>query len=222
MKLSKVYEPALYEQDIYALWEKTEAFKPSGKGEPYAIVMPPLNANGNVHLGHGLTVAVEDIAIRYHRLKGDNTLFIPGVDHAGFETQVVYEKELAKEGKSRFDFSREELHQAVWDFVAKNRSNLDNQVRRLGASVDWEHYTFSLDTKIVKRAYATFKKMWDEGLIYRGERLVNFCTFHGTAFADIEVVYKEEPGKLWYLRYPLTDGSGELVVATTRPETMAR
>ncbi len=220
MKLSKVYEPALYEQDIYALWEKTEAFKPSGKGEPYAIVMPPLNANGNVHLGHGLTVAVEDIAIRYHRLKGDNTLFIPGVDHAGFETQVVYEKELAKEGKSRFDFSREELHQAVWDFVAKNRSNLDNQVRRLGASVDWEHYTFSLDTKIVKRAYATFKKMWDEGLIYRGERLVNFCTFHGTAFADIEVVYKEEPGKLWYLRYPLTDGSGELVVATTRPETM--
>ena len=132
----------------------------------------------------------------------------------------MYEKQLAKEGKNRFDFSREELYRQIWDFVAENRSNFEDQIRRLGTGVDWSRYTFTLDEKIVRRAYATFKKMWDEGLIYRGERLVNFCTFHGTAFADIEVEHREEHGHLWYLRYPLTDGSGEIVVATTRPETM--
>lgn len=220
MNLPKTYEPKDYESDIYVLWEKAGAFRPSGVGDPYSIIIPPPNANGNLHLGHGLTMAVEDIAIRYHRMKGDNTLFLPGADHAGFETQVVYEKELAKTGKSRFDFTREELYQQIWDFVAQNRTNFENQIRRLGSSVDWEHYTFTLDQKIVERAYKTFKKMWDEGLIYRGERLVNFCTFHGTAFADIEVEYKEEPGHLWYIRYPLVNGSGEVVVATTRPETM--
>jgi len=220
MKLPKVYEPSQYESDIYALWEKSGAFSPSGKGEPYSIVIPPPNANGNLHLGHGLTLAIEDILIRYHRLKGHNVLFVPGADHAGFETQVVYERQLTAEGKSRFDFSREQLYRQIWDFVQLNRDNFENQIRSLGASVDWQHYVFTLDDKIVSRAYATFKKMWDEGLIYRGERLVNFCTYHGTAFADIEVAYKEEPGKLWHIRYPLTDGSGEVVVATTRPETM--
>ncbi|HET7320063.1 MAG TPA: valine--tRNA ligase [Candidatus Saccharimonadales bacterium] len=220
MKLAKVYEPSQYESDIYALWEKSGAFSPSGKGEPYSIVIPPPNANGNLHLGHGLTLAIEDILIRYHRLKGHNVLFVPGADHAGFETQVVYEKQLAAEGKSRFDFSREDLYRQIWDFVQLNRDNFEGQIRRLGASVDRQHYVFTLDDKIISRAYATFKKMWDEGLIYRGERLVNFCTHHGTAFADIEVAYKEEQGKLWYIRYPLTDGSGEVVVATTRPETM--
>ncbi|HSH55306.1 MAG TPA: valine--tRNA ligase [Candidatus Limnocylindrales bacterium] len=220
MKLPKVYEPGLYEQDIYALWERTEAFKPAGKGDPYAIVMPPPNANANLHIGYELTAALQDITARYHRLKGDNTLLLPGADHAGFETQVVYEKHLAKEGKSRFDFSREELYGQIWDFVALNRGNFEAQMRRMGVGCDWSRFTFTLDDKIVKQAYATFKKMWDEGLVYRGERLVNFCTFHGTAFADIEVVHKEEQGKLWFIRYPLTDGTGELVVATTRPETM--
>jgi len=153
-------------------------------------------------------------------MKGDKTLFIPGADHAGFETQVVYEKQLAAEGKSRFNYSREELYQQVWDFVALNKGNYESQFRRLGASVDWNHYTYTLDEKIVKRAHASFKKMWDEGLIYRGERLVNFCTFHGTGFADIEVEHKEEQGHLWHIKYPLTDGSGSLIVATTRPETM--
>ncbi|HEX7368356.1 MAG TPA: valine--tRNA ligase, partial [Candidatus Saccharimonadales bacterium] len=176
--------------------------------------------NGNLHIGHALTLGLEDIAVRYRRLKGDQTLFVPGADHAGFETQSVYEKVLAKQGKSRFDFSREALYGQIWDFVAQNRQNFETQYRRLGASVDWKHFTFTLDERVVKRAYATFKKMWDERLIYRGKRLVNFCTFHGTAFADIEVVHKEEKGKLWYIRYPLADGSGEVVVATTRPETM--
>lgn len=223
MKLPKVYEPQQYESDIYALWEKSRAFVPEarhGSKQSYSIVIPPPNANGNLHLGHALTLGVEDIAVRYHRLKGDRSLLLPGADHAGFETQVVYERQLAKEGKSRFDFSREELYRQVWDFVALNRTNFEDQIRRLGASVDWEHYTFTLDDKIVQRAYATFRKMWDEGLIYRGERLVNYCTFHGTAFADIEVEYKEEKSHLWHLRYPAVDGAGEIVVATTRPETM--
>ncbi len=220
MKLPKSYQPGEYESDVYALWEKVGAFQPSGKGKSYSIVVPPPNANGNLHLGHGLTLALEDILIRYHRQKGQNVLLVPGADHAGFETQVVYEKELAKQGKSRFDFSREELYQQIWDFVQQNRSNFETQIRQLGASVDWSHYVFTLDDKIVRQAYATFKKMWEEQLIYRGERLVNFCTFHGTAFADIEVAYKEEKGHLWHIRYPLVNGGGEVIVATTRPETM--
>jgi valyl-tRNA synthetase len=220
MKLPKVYDSKLYEQDIYALWEKSGAFQPTGKGNPYAIVMPPPNANANLHIGYELAAVLEDIAARYHRLKGDNTLLLPGADHAGFETQSVYEKHLAKEGKSRFDFSREQLYKDIYEFVSLNRENFASQMRRMGISCDWTRFTFTLDDKIVRQAYTTFKKMWDEGLIYRGERLVNFCTFHGTAFADIEVVHREEQGKLWHIRYPLTDGGGELVVATTRPETM--
>jgi valyl-tRNA synthetase len=222
LKLSKTYEPNQYESDIYALWERASAFTPQpGKGKgSFSIVVPPPNANGNLHLGHGLTLAIEDILVRYHRLKGEAALLLPGADHAGFETQVVYERELAKQGKSRFDFTREQLYDQIHEFVAGNKDNYEGQFRKLGAGVDWSRYTFTLDQKIVDRAYQTFKKMWDDKLIYRGERLVNFCTFHGTAFADIEVAYQEDPGHLWHIRYPLTDGSGEVVVATTRPETM--
>lgn len=220
MKLPKTYQPGDYENDIYALWEKSGAFQPSGKGKPYSIVMPPPNANAGLHIGYELTAALEDIASRYHRAKGESVLLLPGADHAGFETQSVYEKQLAKEGKSRFDFSRGELYQKIWDFVALNRSSFESQMRTMGVSCDWSRFTFTLDEKIIKQAYTTFKKMWDEGLIYRGERLVNFCTFHGTAFADIEVVHEEDKGHLWNIRYPLVDGSGEVVVATTRPETM--
>lgn len=222
MRLPKVYEPGQYERDIYGLWETNQAFVPKNRGreESYSVVIPPPNANGNLHMGHGLTLAIEDIATRYHRMKGEATLLLPGADHAGFETQVVYEKHLAKEGKSRFDLSREELYKQVWDFVQLNKGNFEQQLRQMGISCDWSRFTFTLDEKIIKTAYATFKRMWDDGLIYRGERLVNFCTHHGTAFADIEVEHKEEKGKLWHIRYPLVDGSGEIVVATTRPETM--
>ena len=222
MTLPKVYEPSQYEEDIYALWEKSEAFAPAKRGREanFSVVVPPPNANGNLHVGHALNHAIMDVATRYHRMKGASTVFIPGADHAGFETQVVYERELAKQGRSRFDYSREELYQQVWDFVAQNKDNYESQFRKLGDSVDWSRYVFTLDQKVVEQAYATFKKMWDEGLIYRGERLVNFCTFHGTGFADIEVEYKEEQGHLWYIKYPLTDGSGNITVATTRPETM--
>ena len=220
MKLAKTYQPELYEADIYALWEKSGVFAPTEQGEPYSLVVPPPNANGNLHMGHALSFAMQDIAARYHRLKGERVAFIPGADHAGFETQVVFERELEKQGKSRFDYSRESLYEQIYNFVEQNKENFQTQIRKLGASVDWTSYTFTLDDSIVKQAYATFKKMWDENLIYRGERLVNFCTKHGTAFADIEVSYQEEQGKLWKIRYPLSDGSGEIVVATTRPETM--
>ena len=219
MKLDKSYRPERYETDIYALWEQSGSFSPHGK-TPYAIVVPPPNANGNLHMGHALSFAIEDIAARYHRSIGDKVLLLPGADHAGFETQVVYERELEKQGENRFGRSRERLYKDIYNFVASNRQNFETQIRRLGASVDWNRYTFTLDDKIVRRAYATFKSMWDDGLIYRGERLVNFCTFHGTAFADIEVVFKEERGFLWHISYPLVDGSGYITVATTRPETM--
>lgn len=222
MKLGKTYEPAKFEGDIYKLWEAAKAFEPKNRGNDdyFSIVIPPPNANGNLHLGHGDMLAIEDIIIRYQRMKGKSALLLPGADHAGFETQVVYEKELAKEGKSRFDFTREELYKQIWDFVAQNKDNYESQFRKLGASLDWDRYVYTLDPKIVKQAHSTFKKMWDDGLIYRGERLVNYCTFHGTGFADIEVEYKNEKSHLWHIRYPLTDGSGEVVVATTRPETM--
>jgi valyl-tRNA synthetase len=213
MKLPKVYEPGEYEADIYALWEKSGAFKPKGQGMAYSMVVPPPNANGNLHIGHALTMALQDVAVRYHRLKGDRTLFVPGADHAGLETWVVYEKELTKQGKSRFDFSREELYSQIWEFVAANRENYQSQFRRLGASVDWGHFVFSLDDKIVARAYQTFKQMFDDGLIYRAEKLVNYCTYHGTGFSDIEVEYETEKSPLYYLQY------GPFELATTRPET---
>jgi len=215
-KFSKSYEPGDIEPEIYAMWERSGVFEPdSAKSsrKTYSIVLPPPNANGNLHIGHGLTVAVEDALIRYHRLRGDYTWFIPGADHAGFETWVVYEKKLQAEGKSRFDYSRDELYAQVWDFVAEQRGNMELQLRALGASLDWGAMTFTLDDKVVDRVYQTFEKMWKEGLIYRGKKLVNFCTYHQTAFADIEVVYKEEKTPLYYLKY------GPFVLATTRPET---
>ncbi len=221
MKLPKIYDPGRHEADIYSLWEKSGAFQPkhSGAGS-FGMVFPLPNANGDLHIGHALTNALHDILSRYHRMKGESVLYLPGADHAGFETWVVYEKKLSEQGKSRFDFTREQLYRQVWDFVALNKTNLESQFRALGASCDWSRFTFTLDERIVRQAYATFKKMWDEGLIYRGERLVNFCTFHGTAFADIEVKYKKERGNLWFICYPLVDKSGEIVIATTRPETM--
>jgi valyl-tRNA synthetase len=221
MKLPKVYEPAQYEADIYALWEKGGAFKPQNRGGDgyFSMTLPPPNANANLHIGYGLTVAVHDILARYHRMQGRAVLIVPGADHAGFETWAVYEKKLNKEGKSRFDFSREDLYKQVWDFVQANKHGFEGQLRALGTSCDWSRYTFTLDNKVVAQAYKTFKQMWDDKLIYRGERIVNYCTSHGTSFADIEVVHKEEQGKLWHISYPII-GGGEITVATTRPETM--
>lgn len=220
MKLSKTYEPDKYEPSIYALWETSGAFMPSGKGDPYSIVMPPPNANGNLHVGHAYMIPIEDILTRYYRMKGRDTVWIPGADHAGFETWVVFERYLNSQGKSRFDYSREELYQMTWDFVEKNRGNMELQIRALGASCDWSSTVFTLDKKVIDTVYQTFHKLWDDGLIYRGNRIVNYCPHHQTSFADIEVEYREEKSHLWHIAYPLTSGAGEIEVATTRPETM--
>ncbi len=238
MKFASSYEPGEFEADIYAAWESSGVFKPKiktfatdddndgvddrveGKDNPrgYSIVMPPPNANGNLHIGHGLTIAVEDSLIRYNRLKGLASWYIPGADHAGFETWVVYERNLEKEGHTRFEYSRDELYQNVWNFVAEQRGNMELQVRSLGASCSWDDLTFTLDENVIDRVYTTFEKMWKDGMIYRGEKLVNYCPKHQTAFADIEVEHTDDEGKMWDIAYKY-DG-GEVVVSTTRPETL--
>lgn len=220
MNLPKTYLPDQFEPNIYALWEASGSFAPAGKGTPYGIVMPPPNANGNLHIGHALDMNLKDVLARYHRMRGDDTVFIPGADHAGFETWVVYEKELQKQGKSRFDFSREQLYTQVWDFVEARRGDMDLQLRALGTSASWKDLVFTLDKKVVDTVYDTFKAMWDDDLIYRGERIVNYCTVHQTSFADIEVTHKTEKGTLWKIAYPLLDEIGEITIATTRPETL--
>ena len=220
MQLAKQYIPNDYEPNIYALWETSNALEPTGVGKPYSIIMPPPNANGNLHIGHALDMNLKDILIRYHRMKGDDAVFIPGADHAGFEAWVVYERELTKQGKSRFDFSRDQLYSQVWNFVQEKRGNMELQLRALGVSASWKHLTFTLDDKVINTVYDTFKKMWDDNLVYRGERIVNYCTEHQTSFADIEVEHKNEKGKLWKIAYPTLDKIGEIIIATTRPETM--
>lgn len=220
MNLEKTYNPNEYEPGIYALWEQSGVFEPKGEGTPYSIVMPPPNANGNLHIGHALSFALEDLLVRFHRMNGYDAILVPGADHAGFETWVVYERELEKLGKTRFDFSREQLYSQVWDFVDKQRGNMELQLRALGVGPSWNHLVFTLDEKVIKTVYQTFKKLWDAGLIYRGERMVNYCTVHQTSFSDIEVEHKNEKSKLWKIAYPTLDKVGEIVVATTRPETM--
>ncbi len=180
----------------------------------YSIVMPPPNANGNLHIGHGLTIALEDSLTRYNRLKGKSTWYVPGADHAGFETWVVYERALEAQGHTRFEFDRDELYARVWDFVAMQRGNMELQLRALGASCSWKDLTFTLDENVIDRVYTTFEKMWNDGLIYRGEKLVNFCPKHQTAFADIEVEHQDEKGTLWDIAYD------DIIVSTTRPETL--
>ena len=247
MKFAKSYEPGNYEADIYAAWEAAGVFAPliptypvdadgdgvDDRGQSklrntslasslcYSIVMPPPNANGNLHIGHGLTVATEDSLIRYYRLRGKSSWYIPGADHAGFETWVVYERVLEQAGHTRFEYDRDELYSRVWDFVANQRGNMELQLRALGASCSWDDLTFTLDENVIDRVYTTFEKMWNDGLIYRGEKLVNFCPKHQTAFADIEVEHKDEKGTLWDIEYRLVDDdSKSIVVSTTRPETL--
>ncbi|MBQ3474308.1 valine--tRNA ligase [Candidatus Saccharibacteria bacterium] len=237
MKFASSYEPGEYESDIYAAWEASGIFSPkisslpiddNGDGvddrictkssQTFSIVMPPPNANGNLHIGHGLTVATEDSLTRYYRLRGRSSWYVPGADHAGFETWVVYERELEKQGHTRFEYSRDELYSRVWSFVAEQRGNMELQLRALGASCSWEDLTFTLDENVIDRVYTTFEKMWNDGLIYRGEKLVNFCPKHQTAFADIEVEHEDEKGTLWDIAY--TYDGGEIIVSTTRPETL--
>jgi valyl-tRNA synthetase len=176
--------------------------------------MPPPNSNEDLHIGHARFVTLEDILTRYHRMKGEPTLWLPGFDHAGIETQFVYEKKLKKEGKSRLDFSRDVLYQNIWDYVQANKVNIESQLKSMGASCDWTRSKFTLDPEIVKIVYKTFKKLYDEGLLYRGERIVNYCPRCGTAYSQLEVNSVERKDKLYFLDY------GSLIIATTRPETI--
>ncbi len=212
--MEKNFNPKEVESRIYEMWEKSGCFTPKidASKKPFTILLPPPNANAALHLGHAM-YTVEDILVRWHRMKGDPTLWLPGADHAGFETQVVYEKHLAKEGKSRFDFDRAALYKNIWDFVQGNKSTMENQLRRLGYSLDWSRNTFTLDEKIIKTTYKAFKKLFDEGLIYRDARLVNYCTKHGTGFSDLEIEHEERVDPLYYMKY------GPFVLATVRPET---
>ncbi len=220
MNLAKTYTPNDFEPMIYAMWEKANVFAPKGEGTPYSIVMPPPNANGDLHVGHALSFDLEDILVRYRRMRGDDAVLIPGADHAGFETWVVYEKELEKQGKTRFDYTREQLYSQVWDFVDRKRGDMELQLRALGVGASWNDLVFTLDAKVIKTVYSTFQQLWEDGLVYRGERMVNYCVQHQTSFSDIEVVHKNEKSKLYKIAYPTLDKVGEIIVATTRPETM--
>lgn len=211
------------EPEIYRSWETAGTFTPKieeGK-KPYTIIMPPPNAYDQLHIGHALFVTVEDIMIRYHRLLGEPTLWLPGADHAGLGSQVFFEKLLQKErGISRFDLGRDKFIDELGKHMDAKRSVMENQLRALGASCDWTRSKFTLDPDVSHAVFHTFKKMHDEGLIYRGERIVNWCPRCVTGLSDLEAVHKEVEGQLTYIKYPLADGSGEIVVATTRPETM--
>lgn len=213
------YNHKEHEDKIYETWEKSGAFKPNGSSKKFSIALPPPNANAALHYGHAM-YTVEDILIRYHRMLGESVLWLPGADHAGFETQVVYEKHLDKEGKSRFDFDRETLYKNIWDFVQGNRGTMENQLKKLGFSLDWSRLKFTLDDEVIKTVYKTFKKMYDDGLVYRDSRLVNYCTKHGTAFSDLEVDHVEKKDSLYYVKFKIKDSNEYITVATVRPETI--
>lgn len=215
MELPKAYEPQKYEVEIYRRWEASGFFNPDNlaSGEPYTIIMPPPNANGALHAGHALFVTIEDVLIRYQRMKGRKTLWQPGTDHAAFETQVVFEKKLEKEGNSRFKMTREEFYKACYEFVMTNKDRTENGLRRLGASCDWSRNIFTLDPEIVKIVYKTFKTMYEDGLIYRGNRICNWCPKHQTGLADLETKYEERAEPFFYFKY------GPFVIGTSRPET---
>jgi valyl-tRNA synthetase len=216
------FDHKIVEKDIYEAWEKSGAFAPDPKaeGKPFTIVLPPPNASGKMHMGNVLMIAIEDLMIRYHRMKGDPTLWIPGTDHAGFETQITYERELKKQGKSRFEFDRETLYQNIWEFVQNNKSQIEGQIRQMGASVDWSRYTFTLDPHVVSTVYSTFAKMHKEGLVYRDNYMVNYCPKCGTTFADLEILHEDRVDKLFYIKYKLVGSEDGVVVATVRPETI--
>jgi len=221
-KLLKPYDPKETEGRIYKIWEESGFFNPDvciEKGttdkdaKPFTIVMPPPNANGRLHAGHALVFTLEDIMTRYHRMKGERTLWVPGADHAGFETQIVYERKLEKEGRSRFDMKPEDLYKEIYDFTIENKKFMEADVRRLGASCDWSREKFTLDPSIVKTAQQTFDKMFKDGLIYRGDRIVNWCAKHQTSLSEVETEFEERTEPFYYMQY------GPFVISTSRPET---
>ncbi len=218
--MDKAFVPSDIEARIYAHWEAQGWFRPSGRGRPFSIVIPPPNVTGTLHMGHAFQDTIMDSLIRYHRMRGFDTLWQPGTDHAGIATQMVVERQLNAAGRSRIDLGREAFVERVWDWKRQSGGVIATQLRRLGASVDWQRDKFTMDPDLSRAVTEVFVRLYQEGLIYRGKRLVNWDPVLKTALSDLEVISEEEAGSLWHLRYPLTDGSGFLVVATTRPETL--
>lgn len=217
MELEKTYDHTQVEDKIYGLWERLGFFNPDKlpkpRKKPFTILMPPTNANGSLHAGHGLVLTVEDIMVRYQRMRGRKTLWLPGLDHAGFETQVVYERQLEKEGRSRWGMDPLQLYKEILEFTLANKKNIENQTRKMGASCDWSRERFTLDKDIVKTVYATFQKLFDDGLVYRGRNIINWCSKHQTSLSDLETIDEERQDTLYYLKY------GPFTIATARPET---
>ena len=222
-ELSKTYEPSQVEGQIYQMWMDNDCFKanPDPDKKPYSIVMPPPNVTGQLHMGHALDSTLQDILTRYKRMEGYSALWLPGTDHAGIATQIKVEEELrVKEGKTRYDLGREKFLERVWAWKEKYGSRIVEQQRKLGVSCDWSRSRFTMDEGCSRAVREAFCEMYDKGLIYKGSRIINWCPHCVTALSDAEVEYTDKPGHLWYIRYPLSDGSGDIVVATTRPETM--
>ncbi len=218
--MDKVFSPRDIERRLYARWETNGWFAPRGSGEPYCIVIPPPNVTGTLHMGHAFQDTIMDALTRYHRMRGADTLWQPGTDHAGIATQMVVERQLAAEGRRRAEMTREAFVERVWQWKGQSGGTIQHQMRRLGASVDWSRDRFTMDPGLSAAVTEVFVRLHEEGLIYRGKRLVNWDPVLETAVSDLEVLSEEEDGQLWHLRYPLADGTGHVVVATTRPETM--
>jgi len=216
------YDPTTTEAKWQTYWEENQAFKadPTQSGEPYSIVIPPANVTGSLHMGHAFEIALIDTLIRYHRMKGCNTLCVPGTDHASIAVQTIIEKQLKAEGKTRYDLGREKFLERAWAWREQSGGTIINQLKRLGLSADWTRERFTLDEDRSKGVIQAFIQLYEEGLIYRGNYMVNWCPQSQSAVSDLEVENKEVEGHLWHFRYPLTDGSGYVEVATTRPETM--
>ena len=221
-ELPKIYEPKQVEDRIYQFWQENGFFKTKRdpKKKPFTIVMPPPNVTGQLHMGHAMDAALQDILIRFKRMQGYAALWVPGVDHAGIATQIKVEEELRKEGLTRYDLGREKFLEKVWDWKHKYGNRIVEQQKRLGASCDWDRARFTMDEGCSKAVREVFVRLYEKGLIYKGSRIINGCPNCRTALSDAEVEYVDKPGHLWHMRYPLADGSGYLVVATTRPETM--
>ena len=221
-ELPKIYEPQQVENEIYQMWESKGYFRPQGKADakPFTIVMPPPNVTGQLHMGHAMDATLQDTLIRFKRMQGYDALWVPGVDHAGIATQIKVEEELRKEGLTRYDLGRERFLERVWDWKQKYGNRIVEQQKKLGASCDWERARFTMDEGCSKAVREVFVSLYEKGLIYKGSRIINWCPHCVTALSDAEVEYVDKPGHLWHIRYPLADGSGEVVVATTRPETM--
>jgi valyl-tRNA synthetase len=216
-KLLKPYDPNSTEDKIYKLWEESGFFNPDNlpgeRKEPFTVIMPPPNANAPLHVGHALGLTIQDIMVRYARMRGKRALYLPGTDHAGFETQVVFEKKLEKEGTSRFKMDPEEFYKQVWDFVQTNKHISEEGIRRLGSSCDWSRNIFTLDERVVKIVLETFEQMKKDGLVYRGNRIANWCVKHQTSLSDLETKYEERTDNFYYFKY------GPFTISTARPET---